>query len=247
MERPPATLDADNAALFLDVDGTLLDFLDHPDDVVADDDLKALLEDLHGRLGGALALISGRTIASLDRIFAPLRLPAAGGHGVELRADGAEAMPAAVHRVPDEVLVALEKFSAAHDGVLVEIKPGGAALHYRRAPQLERQCRERVLSLMEHRLGEFRVLDGNMVLEIASAAANKGEAILALLHAPAFAGRRPVFLGDDVTDEDGFRAVNAVGGLSIRVGERPGSVAKYAVDDTIDVRRWLEQALDAQA
>ena len=244
MERPPATLDAANAALFLDVDGTLLDFVDHPDDVAADDDLKSLLGNLHGRVGGALALVSGRTIASLDRIFAPLCLPAAGGHGVELRADGAEATPAATHRLPDDVLVALEKFASEHNGVLVEIKPGGAALHYRRTPHLERQCRERVLSLMEHRLTEFRVLDGNMVLEVAPAAANKGEAIVALLHAPAFAGRRPVFLGDDVTDEDGFRAVNALGGLSIRVGERAGSAAQYAVDDTDDVRRWLEQALD---
>jgi len=241
MERPPVTLDAANTALFLDVDGTLLDFADHPDDVAADDYLKALLETLLAHVDGALALVSGRTIASLDRIFAPLRLPAAGGHGVELRADDAEPAVAAAHQLPDEVLVALESFASRNDGVLVEIKPGGASLHYRRAPLLERPCRELVLSLMEHRLTDFRVIDGNMVLEIAPAIANKGEAILALLHAPAFAGRRPVFVGDDVTDEDGFRAVNAVGGMSVRVGERTGSAARYLLADTAGVRRWLTQ------
>ena len=238
MSLPPADLGPAKPALFLDVDGTLVDIQDHPGDVRADAGLIALLVDLAGRLDGALSLISGRSIAEIDRIFAPARFPSAGAHGAELRFDGDAANPAPAE-FPHAILQRARQFADEHDGLLVEKKRAGLALHYRRAPRLEVACRDFVAGLMRELGPDFRLIDGKMVLEIAPRSHDKGEAIRELLQHEPFCGRQPVFVGDDVTDEDGFRVVNELGGLSVRVGRGNETAAHYALDDVASVRDWL--------
>ncbi len=241
MDQHPGRLDAAHHALFLDVDGTLVEIESYPDRVRADERMRDRLLRLSRRLEGALALVSGRTIAALDRIFAPLSLPAAGGHGAELRAADGLVVSATPLQLPDTVQAKLGRFAAAHDGLLLEPKPGGATLHYRRAPELENECRRLVQGLLAELGDEYRIIEGKMILELMPLAASKGEAVQALMRRPPFAGRRPVFVGDDVTDEDGFRAVNALGGLSVRVGDLAGSDARYALADVAAVCRWLDE------
>lgn len=235
---PPADLGATAPALFLDVDGTLVDIEDHPGDVRADAALIALLVGLAEGLDGALSLISGRSIADIDRIFAPAKFPSAGSHGSELRFDG-NAVISAQTEFPDAILQRARLFADDHDGLLVERKSAGLALHYRRAPRLESACREFVADVMRELGPDFRLIDGKMVLEIAPRSHHKGEAIRELLQHDPFRGRRPVFVGDDVTDEDGFRVVNELGGLSIRVGHGNETAARHALDDVASVRDWL--------
>lgn len=238
MSQPPADFGRDSPALFLDVDGTLVDIRSHPGDVRADAALIELLVDLAGRLDGALSLISGRSISEIDRIFAPARFPSAGSHGAELRLQG-EDIVFAQTRFPGDILQRARSFAAEHDGLLVEKKSAGLALHYRRAPELETACRELVAGFM-HELGpEFRLIDGKMVLEIAPRNHHKGEAIREMLQHSPFRGRRPVFVGDDVTDEDGFGIVNDLGGLSIRIGQGNETAARYTLDSVVDVHDWL--------
>ena len=239
MSLPPADIGVDTIALFLDVDGTLVDIEDHPGDVRSDEALITLLVDLAQRLDGALSLISGRSIAEIDRIFAPAKFPSAGAHGTELRFDG-NAVIIAPADFPGEILQRARAFAVEHQGLLVEKKSAGLALHYRRAPRLETACREFVDGLMRELGPDFRLIDGKMVLEIAPLGHHKGEAIRELLQHDPFNGRRPVFVGDDVTDEDGFRVVNDLGGLSIRVGHGNETAARYVLDDVTSVRDWLQ-------
>lgn len=231
-------------ALFLDVDGTLLDIEERPDLVHADARLHALLERLRDAHGGALSLISGRPIADLDRIFAPARFPAAGGHGAELRIHAGDEITAAGGGLPAPAIAELEALVEKHPQLLLEKKPGGVSLHYRRAPELKSLCR-RLMDRLLDRVGDhFRLIAGKMVLELAPRDHHKGKVVHEMMrHAP-FNGRRPVFVGDDVTDEDGFRAVNGLGGFSVRVGDKSDSEARYVLKDVTAVREWLESLLE---
>ncbi len=243
MPAPPANLDPDAIGLFLDVDGTLLEIRDTPSAVVADADLLELLSDFHAALGGALCLVSGRSIAEIDRIMSPARYPAAGAHGAELRgADGP--IPAEKGApFPADAEKALQSVADRHEGLLLERKQGGVSLHYRKAPALEPACREAVESLMADLGEDFRLIAGKMVFEISPAAHNKGAAIRRIGDEPPFAGRTPVFVGDDVTDEDGFEAVNRLGGVTVRVGDIDHSAAKFTLPDVAAVRPWLRNAI----
>ncbi len=244
MNSPPATIDGDNTAVFLDVDGTLLEIRDRPEEVVADDRLIGLLNTLSGRLDGALSLVSGRSVAEIDRIFSPARFPAAGAHGAEIRLHPQDEVSGSTARLPAEVLAEIEKFAALHEGLLLEHKNGGISLHYRMAPGLEDLCREQVNGLMPQIEQEFRLIPGKMVFELAPRGHNKGKAIAAMMNRKPFAGRRPVFVGDDVTDEDGFRTVNAMHGISVRVGQDRDSAAACSLGSVTDVRHWLESITD---
>lgn len=240
MRSLPTTIDRAGTALFLDIDGTLLEIRDRPEEVAASRDLIDLLERLSGLLDGALSLISGRSIAEIDRIFAPVRFPAAGAHGAEIRLHPADEVDAASTRLPDAVMASLAGFADAHTGLLLERKLGGASLHYRMAPHLEAECRALVDKLMTEVGQDFRLIPGKMVFELAPRGHSKGKAIVAMMNRKPFAGRRPVFFGDDVTDEDGFRAVNEMQGISVRVGEDPDSAASFCLGSVAAVRRWLE-------
>ena len=208
----------------------------------ADAALIELLVELEQQLDGALSLISGRPVADIDRVFAPAKFPAAGAHGVELRIrDGADTRQAGM-RLPDTLFEMAEDFVAARPGLLVERKPAGLALHYRRAPELESACRDFIAELMRGLGEDFRLIDGKMVLELAPRHHHKGEAIREMLQHEPFAGRRPVFVGDDVTDEDGFDVVNELGGVSIRVGAAADTAARYSIDAVPGVHAWLRAA-----
>jgi trehalose 6-phosphate phosphatase len=232
-------------ALFLDVDGTLLEIMPHPDDVQAEPGLTRLLATASRSLGGALALVSGRSIASLDRIFAPLCLPAAGLHGLERRdARGRVHYPTGYADRIGAARRELVAFVQSEPGLLLEDKGAALALHYRNAPGLEDACRRRI-ELARAVAGEdFHVQHGKMVFELKPTGQDKGTAVMAFMNEAPFQGREPVFIGDDVTDEDGFRVVNAMGGLAIRVGARTGSAARLVAADVPEILGWLSRCME---
>lgn len=240
MPAPPDNLETSNLALFLDVDGTLLDIEDHPAGVQADPGLVALLAQLSARLDGALSLISGRPVADIDRIFAPARFAAAGAHGAEMRLHPDDPVSATEWSLPTPILEEIRAFAAEDPGLLLEEKRGGVSLHYRRAPQLEKDCTEFVHRLLPEIETDFRLIAGKMVFEFAPKAHHKGAAISEMMQRDPFTGRRAVFVGDDVTDEDGFRTANALSGITIRVGGNRDSEAEYSLPDVAAVRGWLE-------
>ena len=227
MTKIPATRDW---CLFLDVDGTLLDIAPTPDAVRVDPSLPGLLRAAHDALEGAVALISGRSLEQLDGLFAPARWTAAGQHGLERR-DAA----GRVHRAHlgdsaalDEARRAMAAAAVAASGAVLEDKGFALALHYRLAPQFEQELRQRVDEIAR-RLGDaYHVQEGRRVLELKPSAATKADAIRAFMAERPFAGRRPIFVGDDLTDLDGFAAVEDLGGLSVAVGNRVGAMRRVA-------------------
>lgn len=228
-------------SFLLDVDGTLLDHVADPRAVRAGPELRALLQSLLAATGGAVALISGRSIADIDRLFAPLRLPVAGQHGIERRsADGTvyRQSPSLEHLV--QAAAELVRLTASHEGLVLENKGMTLALHYRAAPALGelagREIRRIVASLGE----EFELLEGKFVYEIKPSGKDKGVAIAEFVAEAPFAGRLPVFIGDDLTDEHGFDLVNRIGGHSIKVGGGD-TVARWRVADSAAVRHALRQ------
>lgn len=226
-------------AVFLDIDGTLLEHVERPDAVRADAALGSLLVALHEATRGALALISGRPVATLDALFAPLRLAVAGQHGIERR--GADSR---LHRhaFPLEPLRRaarqLGEFAARHAGLLLEDKGHSLALHFRLAPQLAGAAREAVAEVLAALGPDFEMQSGKLVLEIRPGGRNKGTAIEEFMAEAPFAGRLPVFIGDDTSDEYGFAIVNRIGGHAIKVGPGPSS-ARWRLADAAAVRKWL--------
>jgi trehalose 6-phosphate phosphatase len=226
-------------AFFLDVDGTLLDHAPHPRDVSVGQDLRRLLEALRAASDGAVAMISGRSVEDLDALFAPLRLPAAGQHGMERRSAIGERhrhAPSLRHLV--RAAAALVRLTAAHDGLVFENKGMTLALHYRRAPDLRALVEGEMRRIAESIGQEFELQAGKFVLELKPSGRDKGSAIAEFMAEAPFAGRLPVFLGDDLTDEYGFEIVNGLEGHSIKVG--PGTTrARWRLADAAAVRSWL--------
>lgn len=245
MLTAPKHIDCETTALFLDVDGTLLEIQDRPGDVRADPELVELLQQLLMHFNGAVALISGRSIAEIDRIFDNVHFPAVGAHGAEMREVNTVLAAPPSQPLPAHVLDGITKLVDDHDGLLLEQKKGGVSLHYRRAPELAARCRALVLEVMPELESDFRLIEGKMVYEIAPRQHNKGEAIRQLLKSREFEQRQPVFIGDDITDEDGFEVVNALQGISIRVGGGSATAAHYALDSVADVRKWLHSVVAA--
>jgi trehalose 6-phosphate phosphatase len=239
MTQSPAPSPSLDWCLFLDVDGTLIELTDTPFDTCASDELKTVLKDVSERLEGAVALVSGRSIEYLDALFAPLRLPSAGLHGVERRkASGVMHGASFNDSQLDRARAALADLVHAHPGTLLEDKGRTVAVHYRMAPQFEPAVRESVSSIATTLGTHYHVQAGNMMLEIKPRGFSKGGAIRAFMQEPPFSGRTPVFLGDDFTDLDGFRAVEAHGGISIGVGDRVQG--QCHLDDPMAVRQWLK-------
>lgn len=230
-------------ALFLDVDGTLLDIVETPDAVRVPDDLRAALQSLHRQLDGALALVSGRPLAQLDDLFAPLRLPASGGHGAQWRLAGGQPMqqlPAAhLGEAQRDQLLALAR---RHPGVLAEDKGSSLALHYRAVPEAGPALAAALERLLRGPEGAgLRLLPGKMVFEVLAHASDKAQAIRRFLGEPPFAGRRPLFIGDDHTDEPALALMPQLHGLGLSVGRlAPG--ARAAFDHPRAVRETLIQA-----
>lgn len=219
MQIPPTSINPASTAFFFDFDGTLAEIVEDPRAVQVDLRVREALRRLCNGAGGAVAIISGRSVEQLDRMLHPLCLPAAGVHGIERRnAEGhlsrAEIDEDALARLYERVTA----FVAGHPGLLAELKPGSVALHYRKCPEMESSCRVLAARLARED-GRIRVLHGKMVVELKLSGQTKADAIDAFMSEPPFAGRRPLFVGDDVTDEDGFAAVERRDGISIRIGD----------------------------
>jgi trehalose 6-phosphate phosphatase len=238
---PPYSPDC---AFFLDVDGTLLEIAETPGAVQTDAADYRLLERLYAAAGGAVALVSGRTLATIDELFAPLTLPAAGQHGFERR-DGQNRRRR--HRFDAARLrpnaAALRQFAAAHPGIVFEDKGASVALHYRLAPELREASHEHALAAAALLPGEVEVQPGKMVWEVKPVGAHKGMAIEEFMRELPFRSRVPVFLGDDLTDEDGFQMVNRMGGQSIKVGAG-ATAARWRLADPAAARAWLGGWID---
>jgi trehalose 6-phosphate phosphatase len=226
-------------AFFLDLYGTLLDITDHPHDVEIDGNLIQLLKALGRAADGALALISGRPVADIDRLLADPGFCVAGQHGAERR-DFSGTMHR--HDVPREALEKARRrfglMAAKHPGLVLEDKGVNLALHFRAAPGLRAEMQDAVRSLAEELGGEFEVQLGKMVVELRPTGKDKGVAIAEFLDEAPFRGRTPVFVGDDLTDEFGFELINRVGGHSVKVGEGK-SAARWRLPDSATVRAWL--------
>lgn len=238
---PPPPLVAAGHCLLLDFDGTLVDLVDRPDAVVVDADLVALMQHLVGTFAGRCALVSGRSVAQIEGFLggAVPGLAVVGSHGAELRLPGAQIAPDRPAALNEAERVFTAAF-AREQGVLIEVKSLGVAVHYRMAPERAAEA---------HRLAEqFAGADGivlqqgKMMVELRAGGHDKGTGIAALLrHAP-FAGQVPVFAGDDVTDEAGLKVVADLGGVGVLVGPQRDTAAAYRLDDVAAVRGWLGTA-----
>lgn len=205
-------------ALFLDIDGTLLDLAATPDAIQVPLSLPGHLGAVSARLGGALALVTGRSLAYADGLFAPFRFPTAGLHGAELRgADGATTLA-----LETPAFAALKRRlverTAWMEGVLIEDKGAAVAAHYRLAPAHDAALEAIMRDCAAEAGPGWALQPGKMVFEIRPARADKGDAVAACLEQPPFAGRLPIAIGDDLTDESMFALANARGGWSVRVG-----------------------------
>lgn len=237
-DRPaPPDLDARRHALFLDFDGTLVGFVDDPDAVKVAPDLVPALERLSEALGGALAIVTGRPVAAIDRFLSPLSLATAGVHGFERRhAPGA---PVERSEPPSSLEDARRVLLSEADGVGLRVEDKGTAivLHYRGREHLAEEAR----ALGRKAVGDaddLKAIDGHAIVELRPTGIDKGRAIEALMGEGPFAGRAPVFLGDDTTDEDGFAAAQAMGGFGIKVGAGR-TAAHHRVETLEEVRTWL--------
>jgi trehalose 6-phosphate phosphatase len=233
-------VDLERTALLLDVDGTVLDIAETPDSVVVPPALLDTLRELHARTNGALAFVSGRSIGNLDRLFAPLRLPAIGAHGMEsrcsstsdiVRADGTTLGAALRDR--------LAALAARDRGILVEDKGSSLALHYRLAPQQGPFLDRAVAAIVaRERPGELEIIHGKSVVEVKPSTLNKGAAVAVLMRVPPFAQRMPLFVGDDTTDLTAFAELQRLGGRGFAVGHKvAGTAGTFATPR--EVRSWL--------
>jgi trehalose 6-phosphate phosphatase len=199
-----------------------------------------LLDQLRLLAGGALALVSGRTIQNLDELLGSRHMPIAGLHGCERRdaAGQLHVAPVAVEQLA-EVRAGLQRMVARNPNLMLEDKGAGLALHFLKAPELEHELRAEVAVLSAPLVPRFAILDGHAVIEVKPAAHTKDSAVTAYMEEPPFRGRLPVFIGDDVTDYGGFAAVRRFDGLAIAVGPRVKS--EWWLPDPPAVRLWLEQ------
>lgn len=246
-ERPPVRLRVGKCAFFLDLDGTLLKFAPRPDAVSVDAELRELLEKLRQRSGGALALVSGRSIATLDSLLAPLRLPAAGLHGYERRnaAGLLTTYQPPNRRLLEDARRLMQQWVRSHPRLMLEDKGAALALHYRRVPKLEAAVVDAVTAIEQRVRGSgLRVQRGHMVVELTPTDVNKASAVAAFMGEAPFAGRQPLCAGDDLTDESAFEWVNAAGGVSVAVNCARPTAARTRLDSVAEVRAWLRQLIE---
>jgi trehalose 6-phosphate phosphatase len=236
----PPLPDPTGVALFLDIDGTLLEFSEHWGGVVVDPELTAILKKLANQLGGALALISGRAVDQIDALFNFPRIAIAGLHGAQIRdADGEVLVFGREAGAMTQMRERARELVAHTPGVLVEEKLDAMALHYRGAPDAAALV-EDVAKLLLHEAGpDYAMLAGNHVMEIRPAGSDKGTALTHLMSRAPFAARQPLMIGDDITDEYAFVAAQAFGGAGVVVGPRRPTKASFSLADPQAARAWL--------
>jgi len=229
-----------NLALFLDVDGTLLEIAATPDAVVVPAVLKSLLNELSIRLDGALALVSGRSLQVLDGLFSPFQFIAAGIHGCERREpSGCIRLPTVDMEVIAAARADLSQWVSQNPGLLFEDKAYALAVHYRRVPFMEAPVRKHLTELVQRMGRQFELQPGKFVFEIRPAGFSKRSAIEGYMRQAPFRDRVPIFLGDDLTDESGFAIVNEMRGVSIRIGDDRPTLATHHLASVDDAIQWL--------
>jgi trehalose 6-phosphate phosphatase len=249
LSASPATiLELDRIALLLDIDGTLVELAPTPRDVIVPPQLGPTLQALYERLDGALALVSGRGLTDIDVMFAPLQLPAVGGHGAEMRLSAeSEAVAARAPPMDNDLKRRFISIAKLDPGILYEDKGYSVALHYRLAPQCERAIYEAVSAVRaDLPQASIDVLPGKFVCEIKHAGVSKATGVRELMNCAPFKGRTPLFIGDDVTDESVFAIMPSFHGGSFSVGRRAHGVDGYFANPN-DVRAWLTHLLDEEA
>ncbi|MCR4264669.1 trehalose-phosphatase [Nitratireductor sp. ZSWI3] len=241
---PPGMPDVSRTAFFFDFDGTLAEIVEDPAKACITRDVLADLEALLALSGGALAIVSGREVSDLDRRLAPLRPALAGVHGLEWRRpDGTTQRVRIAGKSLEAARDIVMAFAARHDGLLVETKWASLSLHYRQRPDLAAEC-EAMAGEIARRCKDISIVHGKMVIEFKAASRTKGDALAAFMAVEPFAGRRPLFAGDDATDEDGFASLDHQNGITIKIG--PGDTcARYRLPDTTAFHRWLAQLVRA--
>jgi trehalose 6-phosphate phosphatase len=240
----PQPLSLDEVSLFLDLDGTLAPIELRPEAVGPVGARTTLLRALGRRLGGRLAVVSGRSLESIDAILDGAVAAAAGVHGLERRLADGRVVRARPHAKLGDARAALEGFAQTAPGVLVEDKGLAVSVHYRQAPEAGVDA-----IVLAQRLAldlGLRLQTGDMVAELKTPGADKGDAVTAFMAEALFKGGRPVFVGDDVTDEDGFAAAVNLGGFGVLVGPPRETAARYRLNDVPDVLDWLGQALETE-
>lgn len=232
-----------DTAFFLDFDGTLAPIVSNPEEAAVPSRTLLLLEKLQQASGGALAIISGRSIAQLDHLLMPLRFPVAGVHGLERRDIHGEIRRVAIDTEAEQRLgAAVSAFAGKTPGLLAEVKPGSVALHYRGRPEMEEDCL-RFAKALAREDNRIHLVCGKKVIEMKLSDRDKASALAAFMAEPPFRGRRPFFAGDDVTDENGFDFVNAQGGLSLKIGAGE-TRARHRLADPAALAVWLERLLE---
>lgn len=233
--------DLNRIAIFLDIDGTLLDLAPTPLDVRVPTRLQNALAALKVNVNDAIAFVSGRPIGEIDRIFAPLKMPAVGGHGAEIRYE--PELPITRSRsasLSDDLRAEFASIVRLDPGILVEDKGYSVAIHYRQAPQIGGEVMERIVAICRNeQCDSLEILPGKLVVEIKPAGYSKGTGLRELMAVSPFRGRKPIFIGDDVTDDAAFAELPNYGGIGFSVGgTMPG--AAFNFDGPQDVRLWLE-------
>jgi trehalose 6-phosphate phosphatase len=232
---------APGCAVLLDFDGTLVEIADHPDGVVINPALAGLLQRLAGTFQGRVALVSGRSVTQIDSFFgnALAGIAVVGSHGAEVRI-GSQELTAERPRALAEAEHEIRAAFANVEGVVVEVKTLGVAVHYRMAAEVEPEARALTSRLVAE--SGLALQEGKMMLELRTAGHDKGTGIASLMAQPPFAGSVPVFAGDDVTDEDGFASVTRLGGHGVLVGAARATAAQYRLPDVMSVHAWLERS-----
>lgn len=226
------------SALFFDFDGTLVDLAPRPDAVQMSSDVPRLVSRLAGALGGAVAVVSGRPLAEVDRYLNLRGFCVAGVHGVERRGVDGHVRRFASRGLQDAA-TSIAAFCERHPGLHMELKPGAIALHYRLAPELEDECLATMTEALT-RVDGMSLLRGKKVVEIKPRRAGKGHAVRSFMDERPFRLRRPWFFGDDVTDEAAFEAVQAMGGVAVKIGEGE-TLATMRLPDPAALRRWMAE------
>ncbi len=242
-------LDFDPArtALFLDLDGTLIDIAATPEGVSVPPGLVSLIQRIEQQLTGAVAIVTGRRIEDVDRLLAPLRLVAAGVHGAELRRAGGGEVEAAAEPVPEEVVVAAARIASDENGIRLEAKGGAVALHFRARPEAGPRLAAALGEVVSAHGDVLILRRGRMVIEVVPRTVSKGGAIEALMALPAFRGRRPLMIGDDVTDESALAAAVRLGGAGLKVAGEHFTAEEADFGGTAAVRAFLETLTERAA
>jgi trehalose 6-phosphate phosphatase len=232
-------------ALFLDIDGTILELAETPREVVVTPQIRKLMLNLDTVTRGAFALVSGRSLSDIDALFGNAGLSVAGLHGMECRTgyDGVTHVQSVDAALMESFRGRLRVFIDQHPGLMLEDKKLSIAIHFRQASQLQAEVERILRDTIAGHDSVFHIQSGKMIAEIKPRASNKGLAIRRFMQTPPFRGRIPLFIGDDITDEDGFCAVNELGGISIKVGQGP-SCAGCCLGNPADVIEWLEAYLE---